>query len=530
MSVIRTFKFPPAAFAALFLLSFFSALGQAGVDPVQRMEGLVKPGDLVKGHARFEKKCEKCHEPFDKTKQSQLCRDCHEQIDNDITKEIGFHGHIHNIENRECHSCHTDHKGRDMDIIQLDEEMFDHDKTNFKLKGNHKSITCESCHKKAKFYRLPRHDCVDCHEKDDSHKGRMGRKCENCHIEDAWLPANFDHAKTDFPLRNNHQNVGCQYCHVNERYKDTPKNCYFCHYLDDVHDGDHGIKCHECHEDERWSKVEFDHDKDTDYKITGAHKRLLCKDCHEGDVFEEETETHCYGCHEEHDVHYGNYGKRCDFCHSDKEWKKPKFDHDKDTNFPLKGEHKELTCKACHKGHVFDDKTPSDCNGCHKLDDVHEGQEGEKCSKCHNEESWIKKVAFDHDLTKFPLLGSHPLLTCEDCHATGKYKDEEVICDACHKKDDVHERRLGKECELCHGPLDWLVWTFDHDEQTDYPLDGAHKGLDCHACHEDPVEDEIELPMDCYGCHANDDNHNGQLGKQCEKCHTTKSFRDIEIK
>ncbi|WP_455221142.1 cytochrome c3 family protein, partial [Kaarinaea lacus] len=90
--------------------------------PIERMEGLVMPGDLVQGHARFETKCDKCHESFDKTKQSKLCRDCHEQFDLDIKKKKGFHGNIHNIAKRECHSCHTDHKGRDMDIIELDPE------------------------------------------------------------------------------------------------------------------------------------------------------------------------------------------------------------------------------------------------------------------------------------------------------------------------------------------------------------------------------------------------------------------------
>ena len=127
-----------------------------------------------------------------------------------------------------------------MDIIQFDEEMFDHDRTNFELEGDHKLLACKNCHKQDGFYRLPKHECFDCHDRDDSHKSSLGLNCENCHIEDAWLPAYFNHSKTDFPLRNNHSDVGCQYCHVNERYENTPNNCYFCHYLDDVHDGDRG--------------------------------------------------------------------------------------------------------------------------------------------------------------------------------------------------------------------------------------------------------------------------------------------------
>ena len=101
---------------------------------------------------------------------------------------------------------------------------------------------------------------------------------------------------------------------------------------------------------------------------------------------------------------------------------------------------------------------------------------------------------------------------------------------SCHEDDDVHKLKLGKNCELCHGPADWLIWLFDHNTQTDYPLDGKHEGLDCHACHTKPVKDKIELPTNCFGCHEKDDNHAGQLGRQCEKCHVTESFKTIKIK
>jgi len=519
-----------AIIVALWLSTSLFNSGFAAVSPTERLEGLVMPGELVKGHARFESKCRKCHEVFDKSKQSKLCRDCHEQIDQDIKKKSNFHGKIFNIANRECHSCHTDHKGRNMDIIQFDEEMFDHSKTNFELRGDHMSLTCDSCHKKKRFYRLPKHECINCHEKDDSHKERMGTKCKNCHIEQGWFPSNFNHDKTDFPLRNAHVDVGCQYCHVNERYVDTPKNCYFCHFLDDVHNGDNGIKCHECHHDERWSRLEFDHDKDTDFALKDAHKRLICVDCHTGNVFKEELKSLCVSCHKKHDSHFGQYGDKCQNCHTEKRWRDVKFSHDRDTEFPLKGEHKELSCAACHKGDLFGDKVKSECGFCHHLDDAHQGQEGEACSNCHNEKGWASKVKFDHDQTKFPLHGSHPLLSCEDCHVSQKFKDAKIKCYSCHEKDDVHEKRLATNCVLCHGPTDWLVWRFDHNTQTDYKLDGKHDGLDCHACHKEKVENEIELPSNCYACHEKDDNHSGQLGKQCERCHKTSSFKDIEIK
>ena len=233
------------------VLLFFSLSVQAELTPLQRMEGLVMPGEVIKRHAKFEKKCDKCHSGFDRMKQDDQCMECHKDIRSDIKKQRGFHGKIQRVRERECRTCHSDHLGRDADIVQLDTELFNHDQTEFKLAGAHISIDCKECHKKVNVYRMPERTCHACHAKDEPHKKRMGKQCENCHIEGAWLPAFYDHSKTKFKLRNAHREAACYHCHVNERYDDTPRNCYFCHHLDDTHKGDRGIRCHDCHTDER---------------------------------------------------------------------------------------------------------------------------------------------------------------------------------------------------------------------------------------------------------------------------------------
>jgi hypothetical protein len=160
---------------------------------------------------------------------------------------------------------------------------------------------------------------------------------------------------------------------------------------------------------------------------------------------------------------------------------------------------------------------------------VHKGQQGKRCDSCHNEENWSKKVSFDHDITAFPLLGMHTLASCADCHISKSYKDTKKGCNDCHGNDDKHEGRLGTECALCHNPNAWKVWRFDHDKQTDFKLDGAHKKSHCYACHKRPVKGKIDLSTTCYQCHESDDVHLGSFGQRCERCHTTEAFDKVRF-
>jgi hypothetical protein len=58
---------------------------------------------------------------------------------------------------------------------------FDH--AHFPLTGKHASLGCESCHKTT-LKDTPRL-CVDCHKKDDVHRGRRPN-CETCHATSDW--------------------------------------------------------------------------------------------------------------------------------------------------------------------------------------------------------------------------------------------------------------------------------------------------------------------------------------------------------
>jgi hypothetical protein len=516
--------------SASVLIFCLAALLAAATVHAGSIETLLMPGEVIQGHAKYETECKNCHARFSKKKQDDLCLDCHKEVGKDIHARQGYHGRIKNLQTRTCKSCHTEHRGRNANILNLDKEVFDHAQTDFALKGGHVAIKCSSCHVAGKKYREAPGECIDCHKKDDKHKGRLGEQCLDCHRVSSWRDSRYDHNKTRFPLKGKHVDADCNSCHINEKYKDTPTACYSCHKLNDEHYGRYGNKCQNCHAEKGWDKVTFDHDKDTRYRLTGKHRQAKCQTCHTGTLYEEKLGKQCYSCHKFDDEHNGRYGKKCDSCHATSGWKTVRFDHDRDTSFPLRGKHEQANCSKCHKGDPASEKLQTDCLGCHKRDDVHKGQEGKQCQRCHDENGWRQKVRFDHDLSRFPLIGLHALASCEECHQTATYKDTERSCDGCHRKQDVHKGGLGADCAQCHNPNGWRIWEFDHNTQTDYPLDGAHSSLACHACHREQAGQRIELATDCLSCHRRDDVHSGNFGSRCDRCHVTSSFFDIEIK
>ncbi|MGB8401107.1 cytochrome c3 family protein [Bradyrhizobium sp.] len=420
-------------------------------------EQLVMPGLLVEGHAKLEKECGNCHEPFSRKSQTRLCLDCHKETAKDRQTGKRFHGRQPDAAKQQCTHCHTDHKGRDADIVQLDRETLNHAFTNFELRDAHKPVPCAGCHASTIKFRETPGRCFDCHKAKDPHKGRLGENCDTCHDEAGWRRVKaFDHTTTRFPLQGAHRAVACSGCHVGERYKGVGTQCADCHRIQDVHTGRYGAKCESCHDENKWSTVHFNHDKATKYPLRGAHARVKCD--------------------------------------------------------------------ACHTGDLYHDKLATNCVSCHRKDDRHKGNLGSRCEQCHVETSWRRITSFDHDVTRFPLIGRHAVAPCEGCHRSMLFKGTPLTCNACHR-DSHHEGRLGPNCALCHNPNSWTRWRFDHDTMTRYPLTGAHRNLTCEACHVAKNVVKIALPTDCIACHRKDDAHHGSFGPACERCHSTASFK-----
>lgn len=487
------------------------------------LKSLVMPGQLVTGHAKYEQQCDRCHDQPSQAVTNALCLSCHKEQAQDIEAGTGFHGQLKNMDERKCKGCHSEHKGRKFNIMALDKETFDHKGTDFLLKGEHLKLSCSRCHTDGKKFREASHQCSVCHKDDEPHQGRLGDKCTDCHSESGWKKTEFDHAKTRFALTGAHENVNCNNCHADRRFKETPRACYACHEINDVHGGRMGQQCDKCHEISKWNKPKFNHDHDTKFPLTGKHDTASCDGCHKSNPFESKPKTACTSCHEKDDEHKGRRGDRCQDCHTPQGWAKTTFNH-ATTRFPLRNSHATVACSSCHKGVLYEDKLSLNCVSCHKKNDPHKNQEGDACEKCHSDKGWRVEVAFSHDLTRFPLTGLHAITPCAECHLTTSFQEAETQCAACHKKDDPHGQALGRNCDRCHTPNGWRVWNFDHTKETRFPLEGKHEKLVCTGCHKRPAEGEIALSRDCFSCHEKDEPHRGAYGKQCGRCHTPQGF------
>lgn len=492
-----------------------------------QIETLVMPGKVIEGHADVETECSSCHLAFNRGRQPELCLVCHEDVASDIGDKIGFHGLFAKANEDSCASCHNDHLGRDADIVNLSEQDFDHDFTDYPLLGGHADVACADCHDDGQKHRDAPQECFTCHESDNVHDEFVGTNCNDCHSPTAWADIVFDHETTDYSLIGKHMDVACGDCHEDPTFQSTPTTCFGCHAEDDIHNGRSGEECENCHSPIAWSDTSFDHGRDTEFALSGLHRELICDDCHSSDPFADKLDVGCVSCHLEDDEHDGLLGESCDTCHVTDGWAVVVFDHNIDTGHRLDGAHEELECTACHLEPAFEVQLLSGCNDCHEEDDSHEGTQGTTCQDCHNEDSWKDNVFFDHDLTRFPLLGEHAAAECAACHETHRFRDAALECSSCHVEDNPHKDRFSHSCGLCHNPVDWAEWQFDHDTQTNYPLDGAHTTVSCDVCHRQSLETQVKLGSRCSDCHRADDIHNGEFGFDCGRCHSAQSFEEV---
>jgi len=486
--------------------------------------------------------CTQCHTSLVFKNVSKTCADCHADIHR---RQFGAN----------CESCHSV-KG-----WQVSLQAIRNHQNRFPLVGAHALVDCEECHKSAamgKFQGLST-ACYSCHQQDfltpviDHVSSNFPTTCETCHTMDSWFGAKFDHLKvTGFALTGMHATLQCTACHINNRYKGTPADCYSCHTreytgsnnpshlsLALAHD------CGSCHTTFNWANAKFDHALYAHYPLTGLHQKVACAQCHLNNNYKS-TPTACYSCHKPQFSSTRNpshvtegFPTDCSICHTTAGWSPSSFDHAKSA-FPLTGAHTKVKCSMCHVNGNY--KTvATDCYSCHKQN--YETTKSPNhpalgfptgCAVCHTTAAW-KPSSFDHAKSGFPLTGAHLKTKCEMCHVNNNYTTVAKDCYSCHKQNynsaaSPNHLALGfpTGCEVCHTTTAWKPSSFDHS-RSGFILTGAHLKTKCEKCHIN--NNYTTVPTGCYSCHKQ--NFNGTTRPNhvaegfpvdCTLCHTTTAW------
>ncbi len=399
-------------------------------------------------------------------------------------------------------------------------------------------------------------------------------------------PSRFDHDRAGWPLVQKHAAARCEKCHVaafqvspaaslstrktSQGYVGLETTCASCH--EDIHRDGLGQECATCHDADVWKTTPgFTHDT-TSYPLTGRHAEVSCDQCHRDS---RPVSSSCGDCHA--DPHQGALGAECATCHVTAGFRviaANRFDHTR-TRYPLRGEHRGVTCSGCHN----DFSTPrskrplfATCTSCHE--DDHGGTatvEGwvTDCDACHSVEGFVPSTytSESHARTTYPLEGKHAAVRCNACHtrsSTAKaattwgrarvvLRPEAGTCAGCHV--DAHGGQLQSapergECAGCHQVTGWAPSTWDstaHSSKS-LALTGRHLTVACAACHgasRGGLPPLRVTPLgtaqfafrltesDCTSCHI--DPHPRELtagvpgNHGCATCHDARAFRPSTV-
>ena len=175
-----------AGIIVLILTSFFRVTAQ------------ISPGDLSGPHSHLEglSNCTQCHVLGNKVS-NEKCLVCHTEIKERITLQKGYHLSA-DVKGKDCIACHSDHHGKNFQLIRLDIAKFDHSLTGYALSVPHSKKQCIDCHnvkfisdqkikeKKYTYLGLGT-ECLTCHT--DYHQKTLPSDCLSCHDPEKFKPA-----------------------------------------------------------------------------------------------------------------------------------------------------------------------------------------------------------------------------------------------------------------------------------------------------------------------------------------------------
>ena len=307
------------------------------------------------------------------------------------------------------------------------------------------------------------------------------------------------------------------------------------------------IACQNCHASESWKPVravlEFDHNRQTQYPLLGAHKKVTCATCHVTPVFREAAQS-CSSCHA--DIHRRQFGSSCEGCHTVQGWRiQPESIRYHANRFPLAGAHAAATCESCHRGAASATFVglSTACVSCHASEyasaraiDHRAAGFSTRCEGCHTMSRWSNpgsQSLFNHSAsTSFPLTGVHASTSCTQCHAGNRFAGTPKDCASCHinrynatTAPNHAAAGFSSNCAMCHGTSGWTPSAFDHS-RTQFPLLGAHTTAACTSCHTSGRF--AGTPTTCVSCHlaaytatTNPNHVAAAFPQDCQVCHSS---------
>lgn len=306
---------------------------------------------------------------------------------------------------------------------------FDHLLTGFPLFGSHVNVDCGDCHRQGILKGTPT-QCAQCHgysgQRASSFKPSnhisTNKPCDQCHNENVWIGAKFDHSAV------------------------APGTCTRCHNggLASGKPGGHpvtNLSCDSCHRTAGWIPAKFKH---------GNVAPGSCASCH-GVTATGKPQGHVATT------------LSCDDCHSQNGWLPAAYKHTNVapgscatchgvTATPKPSGHLITTesCDACHTtnawlpagGHGATAPTPGTCYGCH-VSDMPGGHfvlaSARSCDQCHyDDRPWLPIKGFDHNNAYYRAHNS--TVTCNSCHNNVEKlvwpnDPDKAFCGGCHKGD-----------------------------------------------------------------------------------------------
>ena len=266
-------------------------------------------------------------------------------------------------------------------------------------------------------------DCSQCH---DPWRGVSAARCETCHTTTkleretaSGLHGRFSRADQ------------CQNCHTDHQGPDANIT--------------------------QLAASHFDHNRSTlftlaKHQVNPDNTLITCQDCHIQNKYDADL-VDCTTCHTALAAtfmakHPQQFGDDCLACHDGVD-RLAQFDHA--LFFVLDGTHTTVDCQECHQERVFPG-TPRECSQCHAEPDIHAGQFGLDCIRCHTTSAWKPAQLTYHT---FPLTHGESDNTCTTCH---QQSYAEYTCYTCHEHEPVEIREKHFEegitdyenCIECH--------------------------------------------------------------------------------